>query len=314
MSEALAIQAHQLTRRFGSLTAVDHVDLRIPHAQIYGFLGPNGSGKTTTIRMLCGLLAPSEGEAQVLGYQVPKDAERLRQKIGYMTQHFSLYEDLTVRENLEFMGEIYSLARAKRHSRVEQLLTEYQLADCQEQRVGTMSGGQKQRLALAAAIIHEPALLFLDEPTSGVDPESRRNFWEALFRLVDTGTTILVSTHYMDEAERCHGLAILDHGILAAQGSPQQLTADINATVLEIVTPSVRAARAALADLPAVISMAQLGSQLHVLVEQDLREPAYHVRQTLRTRGIDARVAQTSANLEDVFVAVTRMSRQGEAA
>jgi ABC-2 type transport system ATP-binding protein len=193
-------------------------------------------------------------------------------------------------------------------------MQENQLANCQEQRVGTMSGSQKQRLALAAAIIHEPALLFLDEPTSGVDPESRGNFWEALFRLVDTGTTILVSTHYMDEAERCHGLTILDHGLLAAQGSPQQLTADINATVLEIVTPSVRAARAALADLPAVLSMAQLGSQLPVLVEHDLREPAYHVRQTLRTCGIDAQVAQTSANLEDVFVAVTRMSRQGETA
>lgn len=213
-----------------------------------------------------------------------------------------------------FVGEIYSLARAKRHSRVAQLLTEYQLADCQEQRVGTMSGGQKQRLALAAAIIHEPALLFLDEPTSGVDPESRRNFWEALFRLVDTGTTILVSTHYMDEAERCHGLAILDHGLLAAQGSPQQLTADIDATVLEIVTPTVRAARVALAALPAVISMAQLGSQLHVLVEQDLPEPVQHVRQTLRTCGIDAQVAQTSANLEDVFVAVTRLCPEGEAA
>lgn len=311
MSEDFAIQAHQLTRRFGSLTAVDHIDLRIPRAQIYGFLGPNGSGKTTTIRMLCGLLTPSAGQAKVLGYQVPKDAERLRQEIGYMTQRFSLYEDLTVRENLEFMGEIYSLARTKRHSRVKQLLTEYQLADCQEQRVGTMSGGQKQRLALAAAIVHQPALLFLDEPTSGVDPESRRNFWEALFRLADGGTTILVSTHYMDEAERCHGLAILDRGILAAQGSPQQLTADIEATVLEIAAPTVRAARAALADHPVVISMAQLGSQLHVLVEQDLQEPASHVGEILRSCGIDARVALTSANLEDVFVAVTRLPLEG---
>jgi len=183
---ATAIRAEGLTRRFGELIAVDDVDLTIPRGQIYGFLGPNGSGKTTTIRMLCGLLTPSGGEVEVLGYRIPKQAESLRRSIGYMTQRFSLYEDLSVRENLDFMAEIYSLSRARHRQRVEVLLAEYRLADKAEQRAGTLSGGQRQRLALAAATIHEPALLFLDEPTSAVDPRSRRDFWESLFALIDS--------------------------------------------------------------------------------------------------------------------------------
>jgi ABC-2 type transport system ATP-binding protein len=199
VSADLAIEAHGLTRRFGDHVAVNQIDLAIPRARIYGFLGPNGSGKTTTIRMLCGLLRPSAGEARVLGCQIPRDANALRRKIGYMTQRFSLYDELTVRENLEFMGEVYTLPAARRRQRVDALLTDFHL-DRPDQRAGTMSGGQRQRLALAAALIHEPELLFLDEPTSAVDPQNRRDFWESLFQLVDRGTTILVSTHYMDEA------------------------------------------------------------------------------------------------------------------
>jgi ABC-2 type transport system ATP-binding protein len=310
VTSAPAIRTRNLTRRFGAITAVDHVDLEIPRAQIYGFLGPNGSGKSTTIRMLCGLLTPSEGEAEVLGLRVPRDAEALRLKIGYMTQRFSLYEDLSVRENLAFIGEIYSLPRRRRLERIDALLAEYRLADRSDQRAGTLSGGERQRLALAAATLHEPELVFLDEPTSAVDPQSRRDFWESLFRLVDGGTTILVSTHYMDEAERCHGLAILDRGVLVAHGPPAQLMAEIDATVLRIETDAVRAARAVLDTIAAVQSVAQLGTSLHALVHRGLAEPAAHVRAVLAAADVPAVVAVTVASLEDVFVAATRGRRE----
>ncbi|MBW3567770.1 MAG: ABC transporter ATP-binding protein, partial [Proteobacteria bacterium] len=204
------MRARGLTRHFGALVAVDHVDLDIPRAQIYGFLGPNGSGKSTTIRMLCGLLKPTAGEAEVLGFRVPADSEQVRRRIGYMTQKFSLYEDLSARENLEFLADVYTLPKQHAKQRIENALENYFLVEQANQRSGTLSGGQKQRLALAAATLHEPELLILDEPTSAVDPQSRRDFWDKLFELANGGVTILVSTHYMDEAERCHRLAILD--------------------------------------------------------------------------------------------------------
>jgi ABC-2 type transport system ATP-binding protein len=310
VSEAVAIRARGLTRRFGDLIAVDHVDLEVPRAQIYGFLGPNGSGKTTTIRMLCGLLTPTAGDAEVLGCQVPRDAESLRRKIGYMTQRFSLYEDLTVAENLDFMGEIYSLRSARRRTRVRELLAEYRLEDRRRQRAGSLSGGQKQRLGLAAAMLHEPELLFLDEPTSAVDPENRREFWESLFRLVDGGTTILVSTHLMDEAERCHRIAILDRGTLVADGTPRALMAGIDAAVLEIEAQDLRPARRLLDETDAVLSVAQLGTRLHALVDPAVADPAGRVDAALRAAGIPARVALTPASLEDVFVAATRTRRE----
>ena len=304
MSADLAIEAHGLTRRFGDHVAVNQIDLAIPRARIYGFLGPNGSGKTTTIRMLCGLLRPSAGEARVLGCQIPRDANALRRKIGYMTQRFSLYDELTVRENLEFMGEVYTLPAARRRQRVDALLTDFHL-DRPDQRAGTMSGGQRQRLALAAALIHEPELLFLDEPTSAVDPQNRRDFWESLFQLVDRGTTILVSTHYMDEAERCHALAILDDGVLVAEGAPRDLEARIGAVVLEIETDEMRPARAALAGMTGLWSVAQLGTRLHALIDPNVREPADTVRAALAQARVTARVDVADASLEDVFVAAT---------
>ena len=299
-----AIEAHGLTRRFGDHVAVDSIDLAIPRAQIYGFLGPNGSGKTTTIRMLCGLLRPSAGGARVLGCEIPRDANALRRKIGYMTQRFSLYEDLTVRENLEFMGDIYSLPAETRRRRVDALLAEFRL-DRPDQRAGTMSGGQRQRLALACSLIHEPELLFLDEPTSAVDPQNRRDFWESLFGLVDRGTTFLVSTHYMDEAERCHALAILDDGRLVAEGAPRALAERIGAVVLEIETPEIRGARAALADVHGLWSVAQLGTRLHALIDPNVRDPQDAVRAALSRSGVSAEVELAEASLEDVFVAAT---------
>jgi ABC-2 type transport system ATP-binding protein len=305
MAEA-AVRTRGLTRRFGSLVAVDHVDLEIPRAQIYGFLGPNGSGKSTTLRMLCGLLTPSEGEAEVLGLRVPRDAERLRRRIGYMTQRFALYDDLTLRENLAFLAAVYSLPGPRA---AEEQLARFGLSDRAEQLAGTLSGGQRQRLALAAATLHGPELLFLDEPTSAVDPESRRGFWETLFELVDAGTTILVSTHFMDEAERCHALAILDRGRLVAVGAPRALMDGIDATVVEIEGPDARAARRALAALPGVHGVAQLGTRLHAQVDRSRERPAEWLASALRAAGVAADVRVVRANLEDVFVAATRSRR-----
>jgi ABC-2 type transport system ATP-binding protein len=221
-----------------------------------------------------------------------------------MTQRFSLYEELTVRENLEFMGEIYSLPATRRRQRVDALLAEFHL-DRPDQRAGTLSGGQRQRLALAASLIHDPELLFLDEPTSAVDPQNRREFWESLFALVDRGTTILVSTHYMDEAERCHALAILDDGRLVAEGAPRDLAARIGAVVLELETPEIRGARAALAGVSGLWSVAQLGTRLHALIDPKVPDPAAAVRAALSRSGVDAEVEVAPASLEDVFVAAT---------
>ena len=304
MSDA-AIVASQLTRRFGRLTAVDQLDLMIPRAQIYGFLGPNGSGKTTTIRMLCGLLRPTSGTVRTLGLSIPDESEQLRARMGYMTQRFSLWEDLTVWENLEFMARIYGLPRAGRAARIQARLERYQLADRLEQRAGTLSGGQRQRLALASATLHAPELLLLDEPTSAVDPQSRRDFWESLFELVEGGTTILVSTHYMDEAERCHRLAILDDGRLVAEGPPRQLMADIAAQVVEIECAAVRPVRDLLGKLAAVRSVTQLGLRVHALLDPAVPDAVALVRKALADAGLEARVEATEASLEDVFVAAT---------
>jgi ABC-2 type transport system ATP-binding protein len=311
-ADDLAIATHGLTRRFGDRVAVNHLDLRVPRARISGFLGPNGSGKSTTIRMLCGLLVPSEGEARVLGHHVPRDSERLRSKIGYMTQRFSLYEDLSVLENLQFLARIHSLPRAQRTARVNRALEKFALTERRAQLAGTLSGGQKQRLALAGATLHEPELLFLDEPTSAVDPQSRRDFWELLFEMADAGTTILVSTHFMDEAERCHELAILDSGVLVASGAPRQLMEQLAARVIEVEAGDGRAVRGALADLAGVQSLAQSGTRLRVLLEREDDEALPRIRGALARAHIDASAERARPTLEDVFVAVTQPTRAFE--
>ena len=300
-----AIRARGMVKRFGGLTAVDHVDLTVPRAHVYGFLGPNGSGKSTTIRMLCGLLTPRAGQIEVLGLQVPQQADALRLRIGYMTQKFSLFEDLTVRENLEFLAAVYGLSRAQTRARVDELLALYHFQDRPRQLAGTLSGGQKQRLALAGAVIHRPELLFLDEPTSAVDPESRREFWEKLFELADAGTTLLVSTHYMDEAERCHRIAILDRGVLVADGAPADLAADLGGRSVEVRALHPRRAQRLLAGLPGVLSVAQIGNSLRVLSAPG-RDSATAVAEALQAASLEAEVVPSEANLEDVFVAATR--------
>ncbi len=315
MTDDVAIRSRGLTRRFGTLVAVKSVDLAVPRGNVYGFLGPNGSGKSTTIRMLCGLLTPSAGEIEVLGLSIPRQAEALKRRIGYMTQRFSLFEDLSVRENLDFMATVQDLPRRGARARVDELLADFRLADRQRQLAGTLSGGQKQRLALAAAVVHRPELLFLDEPTSAVDPESRRDFWEKLFELADAGTTLLVSTHYMDEAERCHRLAILDQGELVADGTPTRLSADLVDRTLLATSPHPRRAAALLAAFPGIASVAQVGNQLRALAE-----PGFNrldaLASALRAQDPSATVSRVAPSLEDVFVAAThgRRAARGEAA
>jgi ABC-2 type transport system ATP-binding protein len=308
-----AISARQLTRKFGDKVAVDHIDLDIPAGRIYGFLGPNGSGKSTTLRMLCGLLLPSDGHAEVLGLSVVNDAEAIRRRLGYMPQKFSLWEDLTTDENLRFIADLYGL-EGDVEARIADARATYNLEKLRRQRAGTMSGGQKQRLALAAATLHEPELLLLDEPTSAVDPQSRRDFWERLFGLADAGATILVSTHFMDEAERCHGLAILAEGRVVAEGPPRTLMSAVEADVLEIEgadggeTPL---APRVLRELPWIHGVTQLGTRLRVLADRNVKDPAEQLRALLAQHGIEARIAHTSANLEDVFVVATRRDDRG---
>lgn len=304
-SNGYAIEARGLSKHFGDLKAVSNLDLKVPRGQIYGFLGPNGSGKSTTIRMLCGLLTPTEGSATVLGTDIPGRAQDLRPKIGYMTQKFSLFGDMTVRENLQFIAEIYSFPKAGRKQRLEELLVRYDLTEQHRQMAGTMSGGQKQRLALACAVLHHPELLLLDEPTSAVDPQSRRDFWSNLFRLAESGTTIMVSTHYMDEAERCHRLAILDRGVKVADGTPQHLQATTGMHIVEVIADDPYAAQNALHDVPAIASVTQLGVRLRVLIPEQNPDPVDIVRAALSAAGVDASTALSSATLEDVFVAVT---------
>src|SRR6202521_4070896 len=217
MSGALAIDVHGLTKRFGPKVAVNGIDIAVPEGEVWGFLGPNGSGKTTTIRMLCGLLHPDAGSGTCLGYDIERDTSRIKRDVGYMTQRFSYWEDLSIRENLEFVARMYEVGDIK--STVDDTLAHLGLQQRQQQLAGELSGGWKQRLALAACMLHQPRLLLLDEPTSGVDPQARRDFWEEIHRLSERGLTVLVSTHYMDEAERCDRIVYINLGKIIAQGT-----------------------------------------------------------------------------------------------
>jgi ABC-2 type transport system ATP-binding protein len=301
-----AIHARGLSKSFGTVRAVQGLDMEVPRAKIFGFLGPNGSGKSTTIRMLCGLLTPTAGKITVLGHEIPRDAEALRMKVGYMTQRFSLYEDLSAWENLDFIANVYTLERQRRKRRIREVTEQFELGGFLRQRAGTLSGGQRQRLALAAATLHEPELLFLDEPTSAVDPENRRAFWESLFDLVEGGTTILVSTHYMDEAERCHALVILDEGRVVASGPPAKLSRDIGVQVVLVRSPQPRRAGRTLRQQPWVRSVAQIGNELRVLTLPGHGDVEQSVQQAIAAAGLELTACdRTGANLEDVFVAAT---------
>ena len=236
-----AVETHGLRKVFGSLVALEGLDLTIARGEVFGLLGPNGSGKTTTIRMLTGLMAPTSGSATVVGYDVARQAELLRRRIGYMSQKYGLYDDLTVTENVQFYAGLYGLTNPERATRVREQLTAFQLTARAKQLAGTLSGGWKQRLALACATTHKPDMIFLDEPTAGVDPVSRRLFWERIYALANLGTTILVTTHYMDEAERCQRLAFLSRGHLIALGTPTEITQRFGAASVEDVFINLQA-------------------------------------------------------------------------
>lgn len=304
-----AIQAENVVKKFGDFTAINNITLNVPKGSIYGFLGPNGCGKSTTIRVLTGLLSPSEGNVDVLGLEIPKQSELLRLKIGYMTQKFSLYDDLTVQENLEFIGQIFGMETKALKARIEEQLSTYGLDQLRKQRVGGMSGGQKQRLSLAAATMHKPELLFLDEPTSAVDPENRRDFWEQLFDLSDQGTTILVTTHYMDEAERCHRLAIMEAGEIRADGEPEELMAQMGVNIVEVKADNLRELKEKVIQREEIRSAAQLGIRLRILIHQHIAQPIEWLTQTFpELDGCEMNIARPS--LEDVFVSVTGEGRQ----
>ena len=299
------IDASNVSRHFGDIKAIQNLDLQVKKGCIYGFLGPNGSGKTTAIRLLTGLLRANSGSIEILGHTLPKETEKLRRRIGYMTQKFSLYEDLRVSENLSFIADIYGLSGKRKKQRISELMDTYDLEDYRTQLAGSMSGGQRQRLSLAAAVLHQPDLLFLDEPTSAVDPENRRDFWEQLFDLSDNGTTILVSTHYMDEAERCHKLAILDQGIKRADGAPEALMKQMGASVVEVSSNNIRALKQKIMSLPDVISAAQLGARLRVLIKDSIDDPKAYLKQEANIQQCDS-LELVRPSLEDVFVTSTR--------
>lgn len=266
MSAAPAIEVEGLTKSFHGRVAVDNLTLAVPAGQIMGFLGPNGSGKTTTIRMLCGLLTPDTGRGTCLGLDIRTQAHAIKRQVGYMTQKFSFYEDLSIAENLTFVGRIYGLRDTPR--KVEQTLERLGLADRRKQLAGELSGGWKQRLALAACILHDPRLLLLDEPTAGVDPQARREFWEQIHGLAASGLTVLVSTHYMDEAERCHSIAYIAYGRLLARGTVPEVVAEAGLTTFT-ATPARADARVPdlarrLAGLPGIELVAPFGAALHV--------------------------------------------------
>ncbi len=299
MSE-LAIAVEGLTKRFGDKTVVDRFSMQVPRGQIYGFLGPNGSGKTTTIRMICGLLTPDEGRGTVLGHDLARDTALIKREVGYMTQKFSLYEDLSIQENLDFVARMYRVTDRRR--RVAGALANLGLAPRKDQLAGTLSGGWKQRLALAACLIHEPKLLLLDEPTAGVDPGARRDFWEHIHELAHSGITVLVSTHYMDEAERCHALAYIANGKLLTQGTIKEVIDRANLGTWEIEGPGLMDLVAELRALPAVEMVAPFGAVLHVSGTD--RGLADSLAPYARRPGMAVR--EVAPSLEDVFIHLMR--------
>jgi ABC-2 type transport system ATP-binding protein len=305
VSEPVVLAEH-LSRRFGELVAVHDVSLRIEPGEVFGVLGPNGAGKSTTIRMLCGLLDPSGGRATVVGIDVARHPERVKARIGYMTQRFSLYEDLTVRENLVFYASIYGVAARRRRARVEEVVERTGLGDRRGQLAGTLSGGWKQRLALACATIHEPPLLFLDEPTAGVDPVSRREFWERIHAISAAGTTVLVTTHYMDEAERCHRLAFIFRGRVLQMGAPDEIVAARGLSLAELHVEDVAAATAALQGLPEIDECAHYGHVLRLATRRGTDAVAL-ATERLGAAGVAiTSIRATRPTVEDAFVSMVR--------
>jgi ABC-2 type transport system ATP-binding protein len=302
-----AVVVEDLTRRFGSFVAVDHVSFDVARGEVFGFLGPNGAGKTTTIRILAGLLEPTSGRGIVAGFDCARESESIKRRIGYMSQLFSLYGDLTVDENIHFFAGLYGVPRDKRKERRDWVLEMARLTGEHARLTGDLSLGYKQRLALGCAVLHEPPILFLDEPTSGVDPISRRTFWDLIYRMASEGTTVFVTTHYMEEAEYCHRLALMNRGRLIALDSPAALRAGMRVPLLQIRTQASARVVEALEAMPEVIDVGMFGRAVHAAVK-DRDEGAAAVRVALETRGIPfGSIEEIPPSLEDVFVSLVHV-------
>ena len=300
-----AVEVDDLVKAFGSFVAVDHVSFKVSRGEIFGFLGPNGAGKSTTIRMLCGLLTPTSGRGSVNGFDVATQPEEIRKSIGYMSQKFSLYDDLTVEENIDFFTGIYGVPRAQREARKHHVLEMANLAERRRALTRTLSGGWKQRLALGCAILHDPPVLFLDEPTSGVDPIARGAFWGLIHDLSETGHTTFVSTHYMDEAEYCHRLALMYRGKVIALGTPAELKRGLTQhSLMQLDSTDPLETMRALEGVEGVRDVAVFGGGLHVTVD-DVAGTSARMRQALAAKRIDIhRLEQIEPSMEDVFVAM----------
>ena len=307
-----AVRARDLTRTFGAFVAVDHLNFEIPSGAVWGFLGPNGAGKSTTIRMLCGILSPTAGGADVLGYDVARDPEAIKARIGYMSQRFSLYDDLTVDENLAFFAGVYGLSRPEARDRSAEWIARADLRGRERALAGTLSGGWKQRLALGCAVLHRPRMVFLDEPTSGVDPVSRREFWDLIGQFAEDGVTVMVTTHYMDEAEHCDTLAFIFGGRIIAMGTPDEIERrEMSGALFEIMTAQYGMALDALSLVPEVHEAALFGRAIHVTVQDpDTAIPA--IRKALADRGVLVdTVRPVAPSLEDAFVSLVERPGAG---
>jgi ABC-2 type transport system ATP-binding protein len=306
MNNAPAVMADRLTKVFGDFVAVDRVSFEVRTGEVFGFLGPNGAGKTTTIKMLAGLLLPSSGRGAVAGFDIFTDTEKIKQHIGYMSQLFSLYNDLTIEENISFFAGLYSVPAGKLAERREWVLKMAGLADQRSRLTGELPLGFKQRLALGCAVLHEPPILFLDEPTSGVDPISRRNFWELIYSLTEGGTTVFVTTHYMEEAEYCHRLALMNRGKLIALDTPARLRRKMSAPLLEVQVSDGPQAVKILQGAPGILEVGMFGRAVHVTVDNEERARG-HIPQLLAARGIEVSGMQrVQPSLEDVFVSLVQ--------
>lgn len=299
-----AIEVQGLVKRYGDKTVVDNVSMTVAEGEIVGFLGPNGSGKTTTIRIICGLLTPDAGEGKVLGYDLRTEPLKIKREVGYMTQRFSFYEDLTIGENLEFVARLYQLKPVAEH--VARALDHLGLTTRRDQLAGTLSGGWKQRLALAACIMHQPKLLLLDEPTAGVDPKARREFWDEIHRLAQGGLTVLVSTHYMDEAERCHRISYISYGRMLATGTVDEVVRNSGLVTFVVTGPRLDEVEAALRGKPGVEQVAPFGATLHVVGSK--RETLKAALDPIAKRP-DTHVQPGETSLEDVFIQFMGASR-----
>lgn len=308
----VAIRMQGVTRRFDALTAVDELSLEVSRGEIFGLVGPDGAGKTTTLRVLCGLLNPNEGQAWVAGHDVTREAEGVQDCIGYMAQRFGLYHDLTVVENMIFYADLYDVAEAEREELMTRLLRMTRMEPFRGRRAGQLSGGMKQKLALMCTLLHHPQILFLDEPTTGVDPVSRRDFWAILYQLVKDGMTVVVTTAYLDEAERCNRVGLLHHGRLIRCGVPESLKSELKKMCYEVQSRDQRATREFLRGCEGVLSVEPSGSTLHLFLSPS-RTSDERLQRELSERGIGSAVfKQLEPSLEDAFIALISISEEAK--